>query len=98
MRIIYFNKSTKPTKRFMIKFVEPRKTVHFGDINGSTYIDHGDKTIRANYIARHKVRENWDDINAGSLSRYILWGDSKDLKTNLIYYLNKFDIDHDLME
>jgi hypothetical protein len=98
MKLIYFNKSTNPTKRFMIKFSNPRKTIHFGDINGSTYIDHHDKDKRDNYIARHEVREDWNNINAGSLSRYLLWGDSKDLKTNLIKYLNKFNIDHDIME
>jgi len=65
--------------------------VHFGQEGGQTYIDHGDKLKRENYIKRHKARENWNDpFSAGSLSRYLLWGDSTDLETNHQAFMRKF--------
>jgi hypothetical protein len=77
-------------KRF--KVVIHNKTYHFGQKGGSTYIDHGDKAKRDAYIKRHKVNENWDAINAGSLSRFILWGDSTNIKNNIKYYKKRFNI------
>jgi hypothetical protein len=51
-----------------------RKKVHFGAKGSSTYIDHNDEKKKKNYIARHQVRENFDNpLTPGSLSRYILW-------------------------
>lgn len=42
-----------------------------------TFYDTGDKKKKAAYIARHKVRENFNDImTAGALSRFILWHDT----------------------
>jgi len=71
---------------------EPKRTLHFGSDVGSTYIDVGDKVKRENYIKRHQVNEDWDAVNAGSLSRYILWGDSKNINKNLLSYLERFNI------
>jgi hypothetical protein len=66
--------------------------IDFGLKGGSTYIDHGDNIKRINYIKRHKVNENWNKINAGSLSRYILWGDSTDLNKNIQDFKRRFNI------
>ena len=58
-----------------------------------TFIDHGDKTRRKNYIARHQVREKKFYKNpqrASTLSRFILWGESSDLDTAIQDYKNKF--------
>jgi hypothetical protein len=90
MRFLSLEKSTKPDKKYVIKFTNPNKTIHFGSKNSLTYLDHHDKTKRENYILRHKVREDWTKINAGSLSRYLQWGDSTNLQTNLTTYLKKF--------
>ena len=94
MRFISLKKSNKPNKKLVITFSEPNLTIHFGSKNSSTFLDHHDKVKRSNYLKRHKVNENWDLVNAGSLSAYLLWGDSTDLNTNLIYYLEKFNIDY----
>lgn len=48
-------------------------TINFGSMGGQTFIDHKDQDKKRNYIARHIVNEDWDTINAGSLSRYLLW-------------------------
>jgi hypothetical protein len=84
--------SNKADKRFMITFSNG-KTVHFGLKGGSTYIDHKDKKKRSNYLARHKVRENWDDpYSAGALSRWLLWGDYPDLEKNHKAFMKKYTV------
>ena len=94
MRFISLEQSPRPTKKYVINFKEPNKTVHFGSKNSSTYLDHQDKVKRQNYLLRHSVNEDWESINAGSLSAIILWGKTTDLNKNLKYYLNKFNIVH----
>ena len=92
MRFISLKKSNKPTKKLVITFTEPNLTIHFGSKNSSTFLDHQDKVKRSNYLKRHKANENWNQGNAGSLSAYILWGDSSDMYSNLLNYLDKFNI------
>ena len=76
--------SDKKNKRFVAIFSDGTET-DFGLKNGSTYIDHGDKKKRTNYISRHKPNENWDDYtSAGSLSRFICWGDNVYIHKNQI--------------
>ena len=92
MKFISLEKSNKPNKKLVIKFSDPNLTIHFGSKYSSTYLDHHDKVKRSNYLKRHKVNEDWNQVNAGSLSAYILWGPSTDLYENLFNYLNKFNI------
>ena len=94
MKFISLKKSNKPNKKLVITFTEPNLTIHFGSKNSSTFLDHHDKVKRSNYLKRHKVNEDWNQINAGSLSAYILWGDSSDMYANLINYLDKFNISY----
>lgn len=69
------------------------KTIHFGQKGGSTYIDHKDEDKRKAYIARHKVREDFNDPDtAGSLARWILWGHFTTLSKNIQYYKKKFGL------
>ena len=83
--------STKKDKRFMAVY-KNGVIVHFGSKNGSTYIDHHDKIKRENYIKRHsKLNENWHDpYSAGSLSRFLLWGDYKTLNENHQSFMKQF--------
>jgi len=93
MKFISLKPSTKPDKKFMITFLEPDKTIHFGYKNSSTYLDHHDKTKRLNYLKRHFQNEDWNNpLTAGSLSAYLLWGHSTNLNTNLNYFLRHFKI------
>ena len=56
----------------------------------STYIDHKNDTLKDNYIARHKVNENFEDfMSAGSLSRYILWN-KKTFRESIADYKRRF--------
>ena len=85
-------KSTRKGKRFMAIF-KNNKVVHFGSAVGKTYIDHGDKIKRQNYLARHSVSENWKDgYSAGALSRFILWGDYTSIDGNIASYKRMFNV------
>ena len=94
MKFISLEKSNKANKKLVIKFSQPTLTIHFGSKHSSTYLDHHDKHKRSNYLKRHIVNEDWGNVNAGSLSAYLLWGSTTDLKTNLFNYLDKFNIDY----
>lgn len=84
-------KSDKPDKRLMVKIGD--KTVHFGDKYGSTYIDHKNDELQKAYIARHKVNENWNDINsAGFWSRWLLWN-MKTLDESIKDIEKRFNVD-----
>ena len=95
MRFISLLPSTRKDKKFMITFDNPYQIIHFGSKDSQTYLNHRDKSKRDNYINRHQsLNENWDEVNAASLSRYLLWGDSIHLSSNLIEYFKKFNIDY----
>lgn len=69
------------------------KRVTFG--TSSNYVLNPDKTKkdRENYLKRHKVREDWNNpLTAGSLSRWILWGDSRNLNKNISTFKKKFNL------
>ena len=84
--------STRKGKRFMATYANG-KVVHFGQSGGKTYIDEGDKVKRENYLARHKKREDWSNpFTAGSLARYLLWGDSTSLEANHQAFMKMFPI------
>jgi hypothetical protein len=87
--------SDRPSKKYVFIFRDENKIkkIHFGSRSSKTYLDHHDKLKRSNYLKRHSaLGEDWNAINAGSLSAFILWGETTDLKTNLNNYLNHFSI------
>jgi len=68
-------------------------TTQFG--TSSNFVLNPKKTLddRKNYISRHRVNENFNDpTSAGSLSRHILWGDSRNLQKNISSFKKKFKI------
>ena len=83
--------STRKDKRYQATF-NNGKIIHFGLRGGNTYIDHGDKIKRENYINRHKKNEDWTKVNAGSLAKFLLWGDYTTLEQNHNAYMKKFNI------
>jgi hypothetical protein len=83
--------SEKPTKRFVAIFNNGLK-VHFGQPGGNTYVDGASEETRKNYIARHKVNENWKDpYSAGALARFILW-EHRSIKKAVEEYNKKIKI------
>ena len=85
--------SPRKDKKMVFKMENPKRTIHFGSKTSITYVEGASKEDRLNYIKRHKVRENWNEINAGSLSRFLLWGDSIDLHKNLKKHLKRFNLE-----
>jgi len=77
---------------FIYKDDNVGKLVHFGSEGSKTYVEGASEEKKNAYISRHKVNENWNQINPGSLSRYILWGDSRSIRTNLENYKKRFNI------
>jgi len=62
----------------------------YSDFTDNNYVDPYKK--REQYINRHRKNEDWSSVNAGSLSRYILWGDSKDINKNIRDYKKRFNL------
>ena len=97
--IINIKKSNKLFKRFQVE-MDNNKKYDFGLKNGRTYID--DRTIeeRENYKKRHlanKIEKHLIEnlIPSPALfSYYLLWGDSKDLNTNIKHLNNLWKKKH----
>lgn len=92
---VSIRESERKEKRLMATFTEGERSTstHFGQRGASTFIDHGDKKKRDAYLARHKVRENWDEhLSAGSLSRWLLWGEHTTLQENLKAFKRRFNL------
>jgi len=67
--------------------------VPFGAVGYADYTQHHDKLRRANYLSRHKSREDWTNPRtAGALSRHLLWGSSTSLATNLASFRRRFSL------
>jgi len=68
------------------------KTIPFGAAGYSDYTIHHDKERRKRYIARHKMTEHFNDpMTAGSLSRWILWGNSTSIRENINAFKKKYN-------
>lgn len=76
--VIKNNPNAPKDKKRAIAFflMDNGKTIKrkFGSAVGFTYFDGASEEKRNAYIARHKVREDFNDVfSAGSLSRFSLW-------------------------
>jgi len=95
MKVI-IKKSTNPEKKYMAVFYDDSKkkvkTTHFGAAGMSDYTKHKDPERKKRYLARHKARENWNNyMSAGSLSRYILWGEPT-FRVSVNKYKERFNL------
>ena len=96
---VVIKKSTNSKKKYMAIFYKGKdtngekiKTTHFGAAGMSDYTKHKDPERKQRYINRHKARENWNDYkSAGSLSRYILWGEPT-LRESIEKYKKRFKL------
>ena len=96
MKVI-IKKSTNPKKKYMAIFYDKNKkkvkTTYFGQSGASDFIQHKDKSRKQRYLSRHRDREKWNDyMSAGSLSRYILWGEPT-LRASIKKYKKKFNLE-----
>lgn len=78
MNTYILKKSKRDDKRFVLIMEDIGHKHHFGLKGGKTFIDGRTEKERQNYIARHKVRENWNKSGihtSGFWSRWILWNE-----------------------
>ena len=90
--IAYLQKSSNPTKKFMITI--NGKTVHFGAEGYSDYTQNKDPKRKKLYKIRHQLRENWTKsgiYHSGFWSRWILWS-KETLQESITYIYKKFNI------
>lgn len=78
---------------FQDPVTKTERRVPFGSFGMSDYTINRDPLRRANYLSRHQTRENWNDpMTAGSLSRWILWGETTSLQTNVRRFKQRFGL------
>tara|TARA_B110001454_G_scaffold218174_1_gene245458 strand:+ start:291 stop:596 length:306 start_codon:yes stop_codon:yes gene_type:complete len=93
IKILKSNRNIKKLKAiFFDENLKRIKTTHFGAKGMSDYTIHKDKKRKERYLKRHIKNENWDDFtSAGSLSRYILWGEPT-LRESIIKFKKRFKL------
>ena len=72
--------------------MEKKKSIHFGSNVSKTFVEGATLEKINNYLKRHSVNEIRNEINPGSLSAGILWGDSDDIQENLKDFMKEFSI------
>ena len=83
--------STRKAKKWMAEFQDGTVT-HFGAKGYSDYTLGASEAQRAAYIRRHAHEDQRDPRSAAALSRYILWGDSRNMQTNISAYKRRFKL------
>lgn len=102
MKLLSIKPSDSSTKKYTATFCmcegptaccdRERKKVHFGQKGSSTYIDHRDEKKKDAYIARHEVREKFNNpTTPGSLSRFILWNKTT-LSASIADFKKRFNL------
>jgi hypothetical protein len=85
------NKNKKYDAIFYINDMKV-KTISFGAKGYIDYTIGATDNQRMNYINRHRHNENWNTpLNAGSLSRFILW-ETDDINKNIKRFKKKFNL------
>jgi len=78
---------------FTDPITKDERRVSFGAKGYEDYTQHHDRLRRANYLSRHRTRENWNNpMSAGALSRWILWN-TQDLQRNVSQFRRRFNLD-----
>jgi hypothetical protein len=101
MKLINIEKTPQNSdKRFIATFCQckgatkcldkDRTKIKFGSKTGFTFIDGATDKTKENYLKRHIVNEDWTKINAGSLSRFILWS-KKTLSQGIAEFKKRFN-------
>jgi len=96
MRLLSIKRTPSAHKAFLATFMLDNgrtKAVRFGTASNYALNRTKSKADRSAYIARHRVNEDWSDpTRPGTLSRYILWGESRSWKKNAGMFRRKFGV------
>ena len=95
MKLVSVKKSDREGKKYVAEFLMDSgrtKHVHFGASGYTDYTLGATPEQREHYRTRHK-KEDWTNpTNAGALSRFILWGDSRNLQMNIRAFKSRFNL------
>ena len=93
---LVITKSDSKSKKLKAVFTDENgktKTIHFGQKNADDFTLGASEEQRKRYRERHS-KENWNNYqSAGSLSRYILWGESRSREENIKSFKKRFNLD-----
>ena len=89
--LINIKKSEAKGKKYTATF-KNGTSIHFGAAGYGDYTIGATKQQRDNYRARHKKDPINNPKTAGALSYHVLWGDSKNINTNIKEYKKKFNV------
>jgi hypothetical protein len=95
MSKVVIKKSDKPDKKLVAIFTRDNgrtKKTYFGSAGMDDYTLTKDKEQRARYRKRHQKDNISNPESAGSLSWYILWGESTSRKENIKSYKKRFNL------
>ena len=95
MKLLRVEKLTGDTHKYKAVFDNDgrSKNTKFGASGMQDFTITGDKEQRERYRTRHaKDMNTGDPTRAGFLSRYLLWGDSTSLQTNIASYKRRFNL------
>jgi len=94
MKLLSVKPSSKEGKKMVATLSNNGRTkkIHFGSKGSTTFVNGANANKKQAYIDRHRVNENWNSVNPGSLSRYILWGPSTNISKNIQSYKNRFKV------
>jgi hypothetical protein len=92
MKLIQFSTSPRPDKRYVAKFINPSRTIHFGSKKKNTYVDHGNAAIRTNHLMR---RPHFVVVDEEALTIAVLWGQTMSVEGNLARFLEYLNITDD---
>jgi hypothetical protein len=92
MKLIQFSTSPRPDKRYVAKFINPSRTIHFGSKKKNTYVDHGNAAIRTNHLMR---RPHFVVVDEEALTIAVLWGQTTSVEGNLARFLEYLNITDD---
>jgi len=89
MKKYILEKSNRKDKKLMVK---NGKTIHFGAKGYTDYTINKNPNKKKNYIKRHRVREDFNNLNsAGAWAKNILWN-QKTIPASVKAMENRFNI------
>ncbi len=99
-KLLSITKSKSKAKKydavFQLDGEGKKKTVGFGQAGADDYTIKKDKDQRSRYRKRHTkdllTETNKKGLGAGSLSYWLLWGNSTSLKQNIVDYKKRFKL------
>lgn len=97
LELLSVKPSKKAEKKYDAHFRTPEgrdKTVSFGAAGMDDYTKTHDREQRARYLQRHgRGGESWSKPDTpGALSRFILWGESTSMMSNLAAFRKRFNL------